>query len=77
MNAVILKNTNTSNQYAYSPFCFPYLSSGADRENLIYNQELLQSVIISFILVALIKCLIQGLYCEEKLDASHSEGSKD
>ena len=47
-------------------------SKDADKENLINNQESLWLVIISIILVTL--CVIQGGYCKEKLDASHSWG---
>ena len=39
-------------QFAYSPFCSLYISLGVDKENLFNNQELLQLVIISFILVS-------------------------
>ena len=28
-------------QYAYSPYCSPYISKEADKENLFHNQELL------------------------------------
>ena len=27
-------------QYVYSPYCSPYISQGADKENLLNNQEL-------------------------------------
>ena len=40
-------------QYAYSPYCFIYISYGACKENLFENQTLLQSVIICFILLTL------------------------
>ena len=43
-------------------------------ENLSNNQEPLQSVISSYILLALM--FDSGGYGEEKLDVSHSEGLK-
>ena len=39
--------------YPYSPYYSLYISQGADKENLFNNQQLLQSVIISFILMTL------------------------
>ena len=41
-------------QYAYSPYCSLYISLGADKENLFNNQEVLQLIIISFILLTLV-----------------------
>ena len=38
---------------AYSPYCSIYLSQVAYKENLFYNQECLQSAIISFFLMTL------------------------
>ena len=46
----------------------------AGKENLFNNQEVLQLIIISFILMTLM--LIQGWFWKEKLDASHSQGLK-
>ena len=43
----------TENQYAYSPYCFLYISKGADKKNLFTNQELVSLVIISLILMTL------------------------
>ena len=40
-------------QHAHSPYCFPYNSYGADKENLSINLENIQLVIISFILMTL------------------------
>ena len=39
---------------AYSPCCSPYISWCAGKENLFNNQEVLQLIIISFILMTLI-----------------------
>ena len=36
---------------AYSPYCSLYIFQGANKENVSHNQELLELVIISFILV--------------------------
>ena len=38
---------------AYSPYCSLYIFQGANKENVSHNQELLELVIISFILVTL------------------------
>ena len=38
---------------AYSPYCSLYIFQGANKENVSLNQELLELVIISFILVTL------------------------
>ena len=38
---------------AYSPYCSLYIFQGAYKENVSHNQELLELVIISFILVTL------------------------
>ena len=51
-------------QYAYSPYCSPYISEDADGENLVNNQELLQLVIISFIHVTLMSDAGAMLYGE-------------
>ena len=40
-------------QNAYSPYCSLYISLCASKENLFNNQEVLQLIIISFILVTL------------------------
>ena len=45
---------------------FSYISYSANKENSPHNQELPLLKII----------LIQGWYCEEKLDSGHSKGSK-
>ena len=39
--------------YVYSPYPILYISYGADKENLFNNQELLQLLVIYFILVTL------------------------
>ena len=44
----------TSHQHVYSPYCSLYFSSGANKENLFENQELLQLVIIFPILMTLL-----------------------
>ena len=41
-------------QFAYSPYCSLYISLGVGKENLFNSQELLSSVISSFILITLI-----------------------
>ena len=61
-------------QYAYSPFCSLYISWSADEENLLINQELLKLLIIAFILLTFM--CDSGWYCEEKLDACHSQWIK-
>ena len=38
---------------AYSPYCSLYIFQDANKENVSHNQELLELVIISFILVTL------------------------
>ena len=38
---------------SYSPYCSLYIFQGANKENVSHNQELLELVIISFILVTL------------------------
>ena len=38
-------------QYAYSPYCSLYISYCAGKENLFNNQEFLQLIIISFVIV--------------------------
>ena len=48
-----LQSSTPLHQYTYSTYCYPYISQGTDKENLINNQELLQSVIIASILVTL------------------------
>ena len=40
-------------QYSYSPYCYLYIYQGADKEGLSNNQEFLQLVIISSILLTL------------------------
>ena len=40
--------------YAYSPYCSPYISLGADKENLLNNHRLLWLVTISIVLMTLI-----------------------
>ena len=45
---------------------FVYIPYGTDKENLFKNQEILELMIISFILI------IQGWYCKEKLEANNS-----
>ena len=47
-----------------------YISLSVDKENLFYHQELLQSVIISIILVTWMRDPGGG-YCKEKLDSNH------
>ena len=42
-------------QYAYSPYCSLYISSGADKENFLNDQELLLFLITSSILVTVIQ----------------------
>ena len=44
----------TSHQHVYSPYCSLYFSSGANKENLFENQELLQLMIIFPILMTLL-----------------------
>ena len=36
-----LESSTPLHQYTYSTYCYPYISQGADKENLINNQELL------------------------------------
>ena len=48
------------------------MSKGADKENLLNNQELIKLVIISFNVVT--EMFESGVYCKGKLDASHSKG---
>ena len=40
-------------QYAYSPYCSPYISKEADKENLFNNHKLVNLVIILFTLMTL------------------------
>ena len=42
-----------NHQFTYSPYCSPYISHDADKENSSNDQELLQLVIILFILMTL------------------------
>ena len=65
-------NCGIQRDSAYSPYCCINISKDADMENLSNNQELLQLVISSCILLTLI--FDSGGYGEEKLDVSHSEG---
>ena len=44
------KESKGKEQYAYSPYCSPYISKEADKKNLFHNQELLKMVIISSVL---------------------------
>ena len=57
------KHFKPQHQYAYSPFCSSYISYGTEEENLFHNRQLLQQVIISFIL-ATVMCdpgvILQG-----------------
>ena len=43
----------TLHQYAHSPYCSPYISWFAGKENLFNNQEVPQFIIIAFILITL------------------------
>ena len=58
-------------QYAYSPYLSLDISTGSDKENLFSNQQLLQLVIISFILMTLmfdLRELLQGeIRCQSLL----------
>ena len=57
--------------YSYSPHCSLYISLRPDKENLFNDQELLQPVIIFFILATQLFDLGRK-YCRNKLDAGHS-----
>ena len=65
---------NISVYNVYTPHCSLYISYDANKENLLKNQDFLNVMIISFILVTLI--LIQGWYSTEKFDACYSNRSK-
>ena len=57
------KHFKPQHQYAYSPLCSSYISHGTEEETLFHNRQLLQQVIISFIL-ATVMCdpgvILQG-----------------
>ena len=59
-------------QYAYSPYCSLYIPWCAGKENLFNNQEFLQLIIISFILMTLMLDLGMIL-AKLKFDTSHSQ----
>ena len=40
MDFIPLLALYTQHKYAYSPYCSLYISLGADKENLFYDQEL-------------------------------------
>ena len=71
----MVRHLTLNTQFAYSPYCSLYIFQDADKENLLNNQELLQKVIISFILMTSI-CDSEVIW-KEKLAASHSLGPKD
>ena len=59
----------TLTSVCYSPHCSQYISLCAGRENLLNNQEVLQLIIIAFILITLM--FDSGWYWKGKLDATH------
>ena len=52
-NFGVLLTFTPKHQYAYSLYCSQYTSLCAGRENLFNNQEVLQFIIIAFILITL------------------------
>ena len=42
-------------QYEYSPYCSPYISKGADKENVFNNQER-PSFVINYLIHATLMC---------------------
>ena len=61
-------------QYAYSPYCSLYISYCAGKENLFNNQEFLQLIVISFVLVTWM--FDSEVILKDKLNACHSQGLK-
>ena len=64
----------SEHHYAYSPYCSPYISLGADKENLLNNHRLLWLVTISIVLMTLM--YDTGVISQGKMRCQSLQGLK-